>query len=87
MKEFFSIIEVAKLAGVSRMTVYNWVKQGKIKAVRVGRSFAIPAKIVKKYIVDIKGKALTEKDKRIIEESVTKTMDEYGEVLRRLGNE
>ena len=31
MKEFYSIMEVAKIAGVSRMTVYNWVKQGKLK--------------------------------------------------------
>jgi len=87
MKEFYSIMEVAKIAGVSRMTVYNWVKQGKIKAIKVGRGYAISSEFVKKYIVDIKGKALTEKDKEMIERSVNKTIKEYGEVLKWLGNE
>ena len=53
----------------------------------MGRGYAVSSEFVKKYIVDIKGKALTEKDKEMIERSVDKTIKEYGEVLKWLGNE
>lgn len=87
MKEYYSIAQVAKLAGVTRMTVYNWIKRGKIKAVKVGRAYAIPARSVKNYIVDIEGKPLTESEKKKIERSVNRTIKEYGDVLKWLGNE
>lgn len=32
----YSPIEVAKLVGVSRRTVYRWVSEGKLRAVKAG---------------------------------------------------
>lgn len=37
MKEFFSVLEVSKLLNVSRSSVLNYIKSGKLKAVQVGK--------------------------------------------------
>ena len=80
---YISISELAKMLGISRIAAYKKVKKGQIKAIRIGRSFAIP----KKDLVDIEGKSLKEEDKREIKEAVKKTVEEYGEVLKLLGND
>jgi excisionase family DNA binding protein len=81
--EYISIAQFAKVLGISRIAVYQKIKKGEIKAIRIGRSFAIP----KKYLTDITGKTLGEKDKKIIDEAVKKTFQEYGELLKLLGRE
>jgi excisionase family DNA binding protein len=81
--KYISISQFAKLLGVSRIAVYKKIKKGQIKAIRIGKSFAIP----KKYFTDIMGKTVSEKDKKIIDKAVEKTFKEYGEVLRLLGRE
>jgi excisionase family DNA binding protein len=81
--EYITIPELAKILGLTRIAVYKRVKKGQIKAIKVGRNYAIP----KKYISDILGRTLTEKAKKEIDSAVKKTVREYGEVLRLLGNE
>jgi len=81
--EYISIAQLAKTLGISRIAVYKKVKKGQIKAIRIGRSFAIP----RKYLTDITGKTLSEKDEKIIDEAVKKTFKEYGELLKLLGRE
>ena len=81
--EYISIAQFAKVLGISRIAVYHKIKKGQIKAIRIGRSFAIP----KKYLTDITGKTLGEKDKKIIDDAVKKTFQEYGELLKLLGRE
>lgn len=81
--KYITIPELAKLLGITRIAVYKKVKKGQIKAVKIGRNFAIP----KKYISSIIGKDLTEQNKREIDTAVKKTVQEYGEVLRLLGRE
>lgn len=81
--EYISISQFAEILGVSRIAVYKKIRKGQIKAIRIGRSFAIP----KKYLTDIIGKTLSEKDKKIIDKAVKKTFKEYGEVLKLLGRE
>ncbi len=81
--KYISISELAKILGVSRIAVYKKIKKGQIRAIRIGRSFAIP----KKYLTDIMGETLSKKNKTIIDQAVEKTVKEYGEVLRLLGRE
>ena len=81
--EYISIPQLARILGLSRVAVYKKVKKGQIKAVRIGRTFAIP----QKYVANILGKALAEEDKRQIDSAVKKTVKEYGEVLKLLGSE
>jgi len=80
---YISIPQLAKTLGISRIAVYKKVKKGQIKAVRIGRNFAIP----RKYIAGILGKELKAEEKKEIDKAVKKTVDEYGEVLKLLGKE
>ncbi|MBN2409794.1 MAG: helix-turn-helix domain-containing protein [Candidatus Aminicenantes bacterium] len=82
-KIYFTIPQVARILGISRIAVYKKVKKGEIRAIRIGRNYAIP----KERLADILGKTLRESDKKEIDRAVKKTVREYGEVLRLLGNE
>jgi len=89
---YSSIAEVAKILGVSRIAIYNKVKKGQIEAIRIGRSFAISDKTLKKLIKNIKiksikGSPLGDKEKKEIDKVVSRTVNEYGETLKRLGAE
>jgi len=81
--EFMTIPQLARLLGLSRIAVYNRVKSGEIKAIRIGRTYAINTE----DIADILGKTLTKKGREEIDRAIKKTVDEYGEVLRLLGQE
>jgi excisionase family DNA binding protein len=55
---FLTVAEVAGVMRVSKMTVYRMVHSGELAAVRVGRSFRVPAKAVRDYL----SSAYVEKD-------------------------
>ncbi len=82
-KEFITIPQLAKILGISRIAAYKKVKNGQIKAVRIGRNFAID----RKYVLNILGKILGEEDKKQIDDAVKKTVKEYGRTLKLLGSE
>jgi excisionase family DNA binding protein len=82
-EQYLSIQELANILGVSRISVYKRIKKGRISAIRIGRSFAIP----KSHVSEISGKELNRLDKRQIDKAVKKTVKEYGEVLKLLGND
>jgi excisionase family DNA binding protein len=82
-EEYVTIPQLAKILGVSRITIYKKVKNGEIEAIRIGRIYAIP----KKFISEILGETLSIKTKKLINEAVSRTVQEYGEVLIKLGNE
>jgi len=83
-KQFISTTELASLLGVSRITVFNKIKNGSIKAKKIGRNF-----IIDKADLDpeLFKKQMTKNDEQEIKEAVKKTIDEYGETLRLLGKE
>jgi excisionase family DNA binding protein len=41
MKEFFSVLEVSKLLDLSRSSVLNYIRSGKLKAIQVGKIYII----------------------------------------------
>lgn len=82
-EKFVTIPQLAKILGLSRIAVYKKVKKGDIKAIKIGRNYAIS----KKYIDDIIGKTLDNKRKKEIDKAVRKTVKEYSEVLKLLGRE
>ncbi|MDP9433099.1 MAG: helix-turn-helix domain-containing protein [Actinomycetota bacterium] len=47
---FLTVAEVAALMRVSKMTVYRLVHDGRLPAVRVGRSFRVPEQAVHDYL-------------------------------------
>ena len=80
-KDYITIPELAKILGVSRISVFKKVKKGEIKAIKIGRNYAI----AQKYIDALLGKALNMDDKKEIERAVKKTVCEYGQTLKLLG--
>ena len=81
-KQYLSTIELAKLLGISRIAVFKKIKTGEIKAIKVGRNYIID----KKEIASILGTSLSNKDKSEIDKAVKKTVKEYSETLKLLGN-
>ena len=55
MTKLYRTGKVAEILGVNRVTVIRWIKQGKIKAVRVGKEYRIPEDEVKRLL---KGKVI-----------------------------
>lgn len=41
--EYYSLPEAAAIIGISRIGVYKRVRSGKLSAIRIGRSWAVPA--------------------------------------------
>ena len=42
-QEFYTPEQLAKLLQVSKPAIYKWAQEGRIKAVRIGRTVRIPA--------------------------------------------
>jgi excisionase family DNA binding protein len=81
--KFISTIELAKILGISRIAVFKKIKEGKIKAIKVGRNFIID----KKNLGEIIGTVLGNSEKREIERTVKRMLTEYGETIKLLGKE
>ena len=79
----FSTSEVAKMLGISRIAVFKKIKNGRIKAKKIGRIYVIE----KKELAQILGQILSKSKKEEIDTSVKKMIREYGETLKLLGKE
>ncbi len=74
--------EVARILGISRIAVFKRIKSGALKAMKVGRQYQIAPEEIGLFHRD-----LTSDDKSRIQKAVGKVIREYGDVLRKLGNE
>ena len=82
-KNYYTVKELADIMGFSRITIFNRIKAGKIKAEKIGRNYII-------YKNDLKGmfgNDLDKADKIIIDSGVKKVLSEYGDTIRMLGKE
>lgn len=83
IKQSLSTSGVAKILGISRIAVFKKIKKGQIKAIKVGKTYVInPQDIGLSTQI-----SLTAHDKSEIEHAVKRTVREYGETLRLLGQE
>ena len=82
-KKFITIPELAKVLGLSRIAVFKKVKNGEIKAMKIGRNYAIPIESLNSIL----GKRLSESEKNEIDSAVKKTVSEYGQTLKLLGKD
>ena len=82
-QNLLSTAEAANLLGISRIAIFKKIKSGEIKAQKIGRNFVIR----KEELPDVLNQVLRQDKKREIEESVKKTIKEYGETLKLLGKE
>ena len=92
-KIFYTITELATLMGISRIAVFNQVKLGKIYAIRVGNSYVIPSEEAEKAITlrktaqKLGRESLSVQQRRKIDAGVDKAVDQYSDVLERLGKD
>ncbi len=77
-KKYLSTTELAKILGISRIAVFKRIKKGDIKAIKIGRNYAIS-------VEDILNDKLDDKSIEQIKNAVNRTVEEYGEVLKKLG--
>jgi excisionase family DNA binding protein len=82
-KNLISSSELAKILGVTRVTVFRRIKSGEIKAIKVGRNFVID----KKNLPGVLVKTLLPHNQREIDRGFDKLIKNYGETLRLLGKE
>ncbi len=82
-KKLLSTLEVAKILGVSRITVFKRIQSGEIKAKKIGRNYVIESSDLSTVL----GLILSPERKKEIEKSVDKTVKEYGEAIKMLGKE
>ena len=61
-KTFYSTSEVADLFGISRVTVYRWVKNGKIQSFGLGKNLKIPLFEIKRLLQEFGISALSSED-------------------------
>ena len=83
IKKFLSTTEAAKILGVSRVTVFQKIKKGEIKALKVGRNYVIPSDNLSPIFYG----EINEEDKKEISRTVDKVVEQYGDALKKLGNE
>jgi excisionase family DNA binding protein len=49
-REFYTPEQLAELLQVSKPAIYKWAQEGRIKAVRIGRTVRIPATEVERLV-------------------------------------
>jgi len=82
-KEYYSTIEAANILKVSRTAVFQWARNGKIKAIRVGRNYIIPHHALLEKL----GKDIGTEKKADIENAINRALKDYGATFRLLGKE
>ena len=81
-KKFYTIPEAAKKIGLSRSQVFRKVQAGQIPAQRFGKNYLIDSRALNFLTGEIDSH-----DIRSIEKAVRKTLKDYGEVIRDLGDQ
>lgn len=84
-KHWISTVKAAELLGVSRVTIFNRIKKGTLKADKVGRDYLISIEEIDRYLG--KRGPLSEEEKARIDEAVKRAVKQYGTTLRLLGKE
>jgi len=83
MNALLSTTQAAKILGISRIALFQKIKQGKIKAKKVGRNYVIRSKDL-----GLAGEEeLTKQQKQQIEKAVAKVMKDYAQTLKMLKDE
>lgn len=78
MDQLVTTTEAAKILGISRIAVFKQIQSGRLPAKKIGRNYLIKREDLPNNT------GLTEKGKLSIEQSVDKTIQDYGETLKLL---
>jgi excisionase family DNA binding protein len=79
---FLSTSEAAQILGISRIAVFKRIKAGTISAHKVGHRYVIDSNQL-----EFLTKKLAPADRKRIEVAVKRTLQDYGDVIKKLGRE
>ena len=82
-QKYYSTSEVANIMHMTRVGVFKRIKNGKIKAEKVGRNYVV----THEDLLEALGKSIGSEKKRNIEKAVDKAIKEYGKTFEALGKE
>lgn len=82
-KSYLSVSEAGSLLGISKTALYKMIKNGEIRAIKIGKTYAIS----KTSLAAMIGESPNSSEKQRISYAVKKVVKEYGDLLRKLGNE
>ena len=82
-KNFYSTTEVANILRVSRIAVFNRIKYGKLKAVKIGRNYIVNHE----DLLDALGKTIGSQKKQNIDRVIDKALQDYRKTFELLGRE
>lgn len=83
-KKYISTSAAAKVLKISRVSVFNKIKAGELKAEKIGRNYAIVATDLKKMGSPFHS---SENSSARIEKAVDRTVKQYKETLELLGRD
>ncbi|TSC93637.1 MAG: hypothetical protein CEN91_174 [Candidatus Berkelbacteria bacterium Licking1014_85] len=82
LNNYITIPELAKIMNLSRSQVFRKVQAGQISAEKIGNVY-----FVNREIADSVSGKLAQNDQENITKAVEKTIKDYGEVIKQLGDE
>ena len=82
-KTHYTVKEIAEILGISRIAVFNKIKNKQIRATMVGKTYIVDTNELRGVFAN----ELDDKQKKVIEESVARFVKEYGQTLKLLGQE
>ena len=81
-KGFYSVVEAARIMGISREAVLKKIHRGDIEATKVGRAFVIPGE----GFLAVAGQPLSERQHALLDRAVSRVIRDYGPALKQLGD-
>jgi excisionase family DNA binding protein len=86
--ELISVPQMAEMLGISRIAVFNKIKNGKLKAMKAGRNYVIEKGYAEEYAREYKAShGLSEGQKALIDRVVHRAMTDFGDSFKRLAKE
>lgn len=82
-KKMYSTQEVANILKLSRVEIFRKIKNGKLKAEKVGRNYVI----AQEDLLEALGKIVGISKKLRIESAVKRAIKEYGKTFKKLAEE
>ena len=82
-KQHYSTSEVADILHLSRISIFNRIKNGRLKAEKIGRNYIISYE----SLVEALGRSLGNEKRVSIEKAVDRATKQYKETFRLLGEE
>lgn len=81
-KNLISVKEAADILGYSRIHIVRLINSGTIKAIRIGRSYAVDKNSLGGIF-----KQITPVEEKILDKAMQRVIKEYTPVLKKLGSE